>query len=799
MKYFTLLKANIKSQKGSFIGIFMLIFIITVSLCAVLSIWRNSGIYEAEQIERVGFGDITFWITQLNENSEEMEGLLNRIREIDDVDTINTQEFIACDVYRIVTDEKTTTIQGSLCVLAYGEPKYDYNIYNESLTGIEENEKGLNEGEIYVSPSLKGMYGADIGDIMEIEIDDERNVAKYVIKGFFEDPVDGSALMGIKDILMLKEDMQKLGDRFEEIRNKADEKTGVYMLGIGSMIHISKTKDSSLNMGEFQRLLNEKTGVYSELGFAYTKSSIMGFMLILQNIFSAFLLVFVLVLLVIAVIIIGHSINSSIEQDYVDMGIMKAVGYTGMKLRMLQLFQYMLIVLIAMALGVPASVFVVRVIESMLVTTTGLIVPSTMPVALSFMALGAVGLIIAGFVIIRTKKIEKVLPIQAIRGGASDVYFKSRLTAQIHQKALNFWLAYRQLISGKKQYISACFISVLLVFFLALVVRLDAWLGEDGKGLMDCFNAAQYDFGVRYENEAIREEAEEWIDAEAGIINKYEFVMTRGTINQIEYMMNVVSEPEYFNILEGRTCLYKNEIVITDLVSKELEIGIGDTVLISFGGKELEFIISGVYQCANDMGTNFGISRKGVGQFIEDNELDYYRYYQLKEPELADKLADDLHERYKEDVVIDNNTWSGLDVIVDVMSALVAIMYVITVVFILITVYLTGSKVLYREQHDLSIYKSLGFASGKLRFAFALRFGIAAAMGSVIGIVLSIFLTDPMVSKIIAMCGVSHFSSDLNPLRMAMLAVVVSGLFFIFAYLSSGRIKKTGAGILIVE
>ena len=46
MKYVTLLKANIKSQKSSFIGILTLVFIITISMLAVISLWMNANAYE---------------------------------------------------------------------------------------------------------------------------------------------------------------------------------------------------------------------------------------------------------------------------------------------------------------------------------------------------------------------------------------------------------------------------------------------------------------------------------------------------------------------------------------------------------------------------------------------------------------------------------------------------------------------------------------------------------------------------------------------------------------------------------
>ncbi len=415
--------------------------------------------------------------------------------------------------------------------------------------------------------------------------------------------------------------------------------------------------------------------------------------------------------------------------------------------------------------------------------------------------MGIIIAVIMGFVFFKTAKIGRITPIRAIRGGAEDVYFKSRMTAQIHKTNLSFFLAYRQLVSGKKQYISACFVTALLVFFFSLTVRLDAWIGPDGKGLMDSFACARYDLGICYEEKDIRREVEALLEERGHITASYQYKLSRGFLNRKEYLMNVISAPEYYNILEGRTCIYENELVLTQLAADELGIGIGDDVKLGIGDKEKEFIISGIYQCTNDMGSNFGVTKEGYESFYDEeiDEFSYYMFYLLADPSGLDELKEALMDTYAEQLILDDSSWSGADAILTVISILMIFMFGIIVIFILVTVSLTGSKILYKEQHDLGIYKAIGFVSGKLRLAFALRFGMVSAAGSALGIVLSAYLTDPLANVILRVCGVSHFSSELSMFRMFMPAVVVTVLFLVFAYLAAGRVKKVEPGILIVE
>lgn len=783
MRYFTLVKANIRRQKGSFIGILLLIFIITVSLCAVLTIWNNAHAYEEEQIDRIGYGDITVWIY----DNGDLEGMTEQIRSVDAVEKVERQQAVMVN-YRVNGHDGG----GNGIITAYGSEGYDYYIYNKSLTGKEEEPEDLKEGEVYVSPAFCSLYDAEIGDSFEVEITGEQDVACYTIRGFFEDPMAGSAMMGMKTILMNETDMQRLMDRLEAAGEQA-------IGGAASMLHIYQKADSTLQSGEFRGLLNDKTDI-SASTFAYQKSAITGFMLLLQDVFSGFLLVFVGVLLVVAMIVIGYGISSSIEQDYVDMGILKALGFTKRDLKISQSAQYLAVVLAGMLLGVPVSAAAVGVINKMTVTATGLMIPETLPVTYCIAALGTILLLLTGFIGVQTGKIGKITPIRAIRGGAEDVYFKSRFTAPIYKGGIGFWLALRQLVSGKKQYISACIVTALLVFFLSLSGRIGAWMGEDGKGIMDAFGTAPYDLGVRCQNEEIQQEINDLIASRAGIAGEYEILMDRAVLNGMDYIMNVISEPDHYNILEGRTCRFANEVVVTEMVAEEIGAGIGDTVEVAYQDRKEEFLISGIYQSANDMGANFGVSKEAYVRLAGSSEEQrFFTCYQFRDSSSKKEIADLLRDTYGDSIRLDENTWSGVDSLVLAMDALGLLMYVVTVVFILVVVAMTGGKILYREQRDLGIYKSLGFASGRLRTAFALRFAIVAVAGSVLGIALSAWLTDPIVAVFLRFCGISRFASELSLYQMISPGIIVTLLFFIFAYLAAGKIKKVEPGILIVE
>lgn len=785
----TMIRANIRRQRGSFIGVLILIFIVTITLSTVFAVWRNSSDYEDKQLERIGFGDITSWVFE-NPNMQDfnhhsINNLVHQIGNVKDVAKVGEQPIVYAGY---AVSGKKVSNWGMFT--PYQPEDYDYKIYMDQLHSLKKAATRIKRGEVYVTPSFCSLYNTKIGDKIEVNLTESENMT-LTIAGFFEDPIMASSMMGMKTMLVNTDDFdQAVRKTIPGIKGNAKA---------GEMLHIFKDSKSTLSTGELQSKINHETDLSELSSFTYQKSNILGFMLMLQNIFAGFLFVFVVILLFAAMIVLGHSISSSIEQDYVNMGILKAIGYTGRKLRLLQLGQYIMAILGGMFLGFPLSILLVKLVNQITVQMSGLLIPSKLPFGLCITMLAAILLILTVFICLKTMRIDKITPMKAIRNGAEDIYFQSRLTAPIFQKGQSFWMALRQLTAGKKQYISAGLVTVLLVFFLSLVGRIGAWMGPDGEGMMNSFGAANYQLGVYYrDNKDIVSEVEKRIKEHAAIDAKFEMKSLTATINEQDYTMNIISAPEEYNMLKGRSCKYENEIVMTDITAKNLKLKIGDTVKVGYLGKNAGYTISGIYQCANDMGANFGMSRRGF-QRINDDQNSYFTLYRLSDTSKKQAVINDLKDNYGDKIDIDENTWSGLDVILSAFHALYALMYVIDVIFILVVIVLTGNKILYKERQDMGIYKSLGFSSSKLRVMFALRFGLVACIGSVLGVILSAVGTDSLAGALLISCGISHFTSKLNLLQAIWPAAFVVILFMLFAYFAAGKIRKVDPVILIAE
>ena len=188
---------------------------------------------------------------------------------------------------------------------------------------------------------------------------------------------------------------------------------------------------------------------------------------------------------------------------------------------------------------------------------------------------------------------------------------------------------------------------------------------------------------------------------------------------------------------------------------------------------------------------NVGLSREGYQRIGEETTNMWCTHFFLADPSLQPEVMQALSETYGGDVYLHENSWPGLFGILSAMELLMIFLYVMIVIFVLVATLLTAEKLLRSERRDLTIYRALGFSAGRLRRSFALRFGLIALLGSILGTILSNFLTDPLAGMLMRLEGVSNFSSHPAVFTVVLPGIIVDTLFILFAYLAAGKIRKT--------
>ena len=778
-----IIRAGMKKHKGSFLGIGILLFLTALCLTTVLMLSLVGNSYIREEMERAGFGDLTAWASDVPDE----EFLLESIRKQDGVEGAVSQRLLFSE-YEANGAESDS--EGQMIPWESGSGQYRF--FQNDLSGYAKAPEEISEEEVYISPSMKSMMNLEPGDTITFPIARNGRTISLTVAGDYEDPFMGSSMIGMKGFLIAEKTYGKICSAIEEAGMDALARDGM-------MIHV-ETEDG-ITVSEVNRSLMENTPLSMYTEFIHSADTIAGFMMILQNAFSAILAAFALVLLGVAMAVLGHSITGMIEQEWKNLGILKTIGFTGKQLAGQLEIQYMTAVgcgaLSGMVLALPLS----GLISRMTVTTTGILLPVRFPLLPCFGILAVLLLIPGGFCVLRLRGIERIAPMAAIRRESGDT-LKSG-TGIFHHKiraeGLAFHLALRQVLTGRRRYASTCLVAVLLVFFASLAGRMNGWLGADGKGMMDAFNPADLDLGVQVLGKLRAEDMEQMVLSYTDITDSYMLAMPNVSVNGTNYTANVITEPERFHISRGQTSMEADQVVLTESLAADLGADVGDSITIRGNLGSGEFTVSGIYHCANDMGANLGMSREGYLSIGEDDSRLWCYHYFLEEPSRKEEITKALEQTWAGDVHVHENSWPGLFGIISAMHTLIFFLYGMSAVFICIVTGMAGTRILDAEQKDMGIYKSIGCSVRMLRLSYAFRFGLVAGVGAVIGTLAAMGLTDPIVSAVMRLAGISNFASANTPESLLLPGSIVILLFFGDAWLLSGRLRKEDMNVLTAE
>lgn len=780
MEKLILLKANIMKKKGTFISIVLLMMIIVTSAMAIFGVRDNFSSAVKQAFADADAGDIVVFFNPDN--------LTEELR-----DSLEKHEFVErVEYYKTITTNGSSVGEYSDGNSWFMMPMREgIALYNEELDGFEKEIPELDSGEIYLPLGLRSKLQCEVGDILTVACLDQYH--EFVIKGFVQEPSQGSANIGWKQVFIGQEDFDRI-----LVSNAPYESE--HAIAEVTMLMIYQADDCQLSVTKFQRQLNLDTGVIAKSVGALTREQTIRYTSLFMEVVLDILLVFIALLFVIVLIVMSHSISTEMEIDYVNLGILKAQGFTKEKIRGMILLQYVFAEVVGILLGCITSVPLEWYLSNSFLGNTAILAHSGISVSKMISLIVIIFAVSVILIWLKTRKISRISPIKAISGGKGDIYFDSRLNAPISKKVLSLTLAFRQFTSAKKRYIGTVLIVAILTFFM-LSVNLIGNLLTSRKAL-DAMGMAVTDLDVNYLDRSAEEsveEIEELVESYTHIEKKYYLNSQYMSVNGENLRCDCYKYPEYINaVLKGRAPLYDNEVVITEMISDILEIEMGDEVVIANGDKEGTYIVSGIYQTMNDSGMNFAISFEGAKKL--GVEITPYMGFVLEDASKNEEIAEALNKEFGD--IIEAAPWDLSDMDSSYETAVWAIkiiVYVLSVLFAMIVVRMVCVKSFIQERTDIGIYKAIGFTSNKLRLQFAIRFLVIALIGAAIGTFFSVAFSAELIGKLLSMVGISKISAEFTFTTMLVPITVVGGSCFVFAYLVSGKIKKVAVRELVIE
>ncbi len=783
MEIWSLVKANIRHKKGSFVSIIILMLLISMALTAILSVQDNCKSALENALVEVDTGNLNLFIKRQNMTEELTESVLGN----EMVKGIKTFPAIVCDKQEIKTQTTNGQTDGNAWFLQKMRP--EIKLLNSNLDGYESAVPELDSGEIYITQGICTRLSCDVGDTIKL----------YTIGGNFEvkitgiiiEPSNGSSVMGWKQVFISDEDFDKI---YEECKkNETDQVSADFYI-----LQIYKDETCTLSDAAFKRNLNLETGIVDYATGSLTKELIIHYACLFPDIICSVLVVFVGFLMLVVLIVMGHSITTGIEMDYVNLGVLKSQGFTKNKIQIIFMIQYILAQIIGTGIGLLLAIPLTQILGGVFQPITAILVENNISIANSLAILIVVLLISGLFIVFVTRKIGEISPVRALSGGREEVYFDSRIKMPIRKKALAVSLALRQFTSNKRQYMGTILIVTILMFFMATVMILGDSINS--KSAMESMGELCIEVDVKLKEpvqDSMLKKFEKTVEEYSAIEKKYYINTLYLSINGEELYCFVYQNPEAAVTPKGRAPLYDNEIIITEIVAEELGLKMGDKVTVSNKDKKEEYIISGLYQAMNDTGMCFSMSLEGARKIGVKNIS--WGGYSLADTSQAEKVASALNEEFGHIIEATAEEENGVGVYTMAIDLVKVVIYSLSVIFALVVVQMVCSKTFMREKIDIGIYKALGFTPNNLRLQFAIRFLVVALIGSAIGSILCVLFSGKVLGYILRMVGISSFTTAYTPLTFMVPIGLICVCFFLFAYLAARKIKKVEVKELVVE
>ena len=667
-----------------------------------------------------------------------------------------------------------------------------YNIKQQKLFDDNNNQiTNVEDGTIYLTLREYEDNDISIGDKLYFVMSDGTR-KEFTVAGISKDALLGADMMGTHRFLVSVNDMEEL----------FSDKAYLY-----SRLYSIELNDTEAFKEDYS---NEEISVL----FGDTRQTIK-ITYVMDMVIAAVFIVASILLVIISVVILRFTIVFTVNEDYKEIGIMKAIGIGDTGIRRLYIVKYMIIAIIGAMLGFVGSIpfskeLMKPALRNMVVENSG------NNVVLQLIISALVAFVVILFAYISTGKIKKFTPMDAIRSGNNGERFKKKGIIKLNKTGKNptTFMAINDVLSEMKKYIILLVATMVGVWMVVMPINTINTLNSDN--IVEWFAMQKSDMVISSDAEFYDIVSKGTKQAMYDCINKYEKILEDNGYEVTAAFMEIGtngakvtygdkstkttvfqgfgSDIAGYKYTKGQAPKYENEIAITHVVADRLGVGIGDTVYINIGGEDRPFVITAFFQSMNNMGEGIRVN--------EEVDLDYQQlnYAMGVQFDFSDKYSDEDKEKAIEEIselLPECGVYSGKGIakayLGDISERLIPIKYAMLAVVIIVNiliVMLMQKMFLIRERGEMAMLKSVGFSNGKIISWQTKRIAMILFLGVVIGTITGTPFSQLTSGEVFKMMGASKIVFDINYLEVYViypLAIFVASVLMCMVIMLSVR------------
>ncbi|MBO0454641.1 ABC transporter permease [Candidatus Enterococcus murrayae] len=602
-------------------------------------------------------------------------------------------------------------------------------------------------GEVYLPIIYEREGTAKIGDSLEV------NSHKLKIVGFLRDSQMNASLSSSKRFLVNEKDYQEL-KKFGNVEYLIEYR----LKDVG--------KISDFEMAYIKAELPANGPVLTHTLFRIMNALSDGIMI-------AIILLVSLLMLAVAFLCIRFTLLSKIEDDYPEIGVLKAIGLRNSDVKRLYLAKYTVIGFIGCLLGYLLS-FTFR---GILLKNIQLYMGESGNQELSI-TVGFFGTIVLFFgmllyVNLILRRFRKISAVSAIRFGISQEKIhgsKGPLIAGRSFPKINSLLGIKDILSRKKIYLTLFTVLLLTSFILIMPQNLYSTISSPnfsrymGIGQSDLRLDIQQTKNIPQKSEDIMEKLsrDKKITKSVALTTKaFSLIKNRKAEDQLKIELgdHTIFPIKY---AEGKAPAKSNQIALSSSLSDDIEKPLNSTLTIRTSNGTRKLKVCGVY---SDV-TNGGKTAKAT--FVDQEAATMWCTISanVKKNVSVSQTAKNYGKKFSYAKVSDIKHYMqqtfGSTIQTVAVGAKVSMIVALAITALIVLLFI--KMLLAKDRHEIAILHALGFTSCDIRKQYFMRSLVIVALGTIIGTVLASILGGKVAGVAISMMGVTTFRFTINPL-----------------------------------
>ncbi|SMP63373.1 ABC transporter permease [Anoxynatronum buryatiense] len=640
----------------------------------------------------------------------------------------------------------------------------------------------LGEGEVGIPVLLREMYGIEIGDRLMLSNGDV--MQELVIVTFVLDSQMNSPMTSSTRILLSDHD-------FETLSMGVSEHEYLIEAYLNDPKEASGLKTAYENAGLPQ---NGPTITYAMI---FVLSA-------LTDLVTVFVMLLVsLLLIMVAFICIRFTILATLEEEIVEIGIMKAIGLSFKDQRNLYLHKYRLLAVAGVLAGYGFAFSISGFFTRHISTTFGKTTLSVSVITLSLATACLLYLLIVLYAKKILKRIRRLTVVEALvsgKGFGKEKRFEKQGLHRSRKLSVNWLLALREVYHHFRDWTILFAVVMTAVLMMLIPTHLmntfesPAFITYMGSSLKDIL--IEVESGEHLETGYTK--VREVLDGDPAIASYDAFRRVR--------VQTIDGDHQPFNIdidvgphagsglqyLTGQQPETAYEIALSYLNANEMRKAPGDTVIIFLHGEAREFIVSGVYQDV----TSGGFTAKSTDVFPELASTKYAFSVSLKDGVHPESKADEWSAIIGTGVKVDPMDQYISQTLGGVVSQLRLMVIAIAIMSICLVMLLTALFMklrLAKDVWEIAIFKAVGFSEKDIQKQYLIKMGGVALLGIVTGIMLTHVLGSRIINGALRVAGIGIRQVELiaNPLvTYLMCPLLLLALVLVVTGISAGSAKR---------